>query len=394
MNCLLRIYTASRACAHSMPAFVCSRYISSATDSGSKQDLEQATKRNKEPQLYRHQRAIIFPGQGSQFIGMGKDLCNEFVASRRVFEQVDEVLGYSISRLMFQGGPEELTLTKNAQPAIVAVSVAAMRALEQETGMDVADIYSFAMGHSVGEYSALIAAQAVSLEDGIRLVRTRGEAMQDAIREREYAMSACILRKCTVDDVLSEVENVQQQIFQEMGVTSSDDEVVQVANINSSSQIVLSGTRLAVDRALASLQSKRLAMRAVNLPVSAPFHCRLMAPAKEVLAARIAELAPIKHKDSWAMPVVSNATAKPYDTTETTQRLLAEQIDRPVLWLQSMEYLKNEHGISRWGAMAPGNVVGNLAGKEYAKDIVRRLSDAAAIKDFVAVLERQAKRGR
>ncbi|KAJ2899189.1 hypothetical protein GGI21_000957 [Coemansia aciculifera] len=343
------------------------------------------------PQLYRHQRAVLFPGQGSQFVGMGKDLAAQFPASRRVFEEADEVLGFNLSQMMFQGCPIELTLTKNAQPAIVAVSVAAIRALEHESGMGAWEIYSYAMGHSVGEYSALVAAQAMSFADSIRLVRTRGEAMQAAIKEREYAMSACILRKSKIEDVLAEVDRVQAEIASE--ATGGQCEVVQVANINSSSQVVLSGTRPAVDAALVALQTKRLAMRAVNLPVSAPFHCRLMAPAKDVLAARIAELNPIADSRLWRMPVISNVTAQPHETTASTQALLAEQVERPVLWLQSMQLLKNSHGISRWGALGPGNVVGNLVGKEYAKDIVRRLSDAAAIKDFVSVLDRQAQRG-
>ncbi|KAJ2399065.1 hypothetical protein GGI23_002877 [Coemansia sp. RSA 2559] len=344
-------------------------------------------------QMYRHQRAIIFPGQGSQFVGMGRDLCTEFPATRQVFEQVDEALGFRLSRLMFEGDPVELTLTKNAQPSIVAVSIATLQALQHETGMGVADLYSAAMGHSVGEYSALIAANAMSLGDGIRLVRTRGESMQDAVKGRNYAMSACILRKSTIEDVVADVQDVQQQILLDKDLSSRESEVVQVANINSSNQVVLSGTRLAVDRALLSLQSKRLAMRAVDLPVSAPFHCRLMAPAKEILAARIAELSPIKNEGSWNLPVISNVTAKPHAAAGETEKLLAEQVDSPVLWLQSMQYLKDIHGISRWGATGPGNVVGNLVGKEYAKDIVRRLSDASAIKDFVAVLDRQEKRG-
>ncbi|KAJ2546371.1 hypothetical protein EV175_005627 [Coemansia sp. RSA 1933] len=324
---------------------------------------------------------------------MGKDLCAEFPISRRVFEQVDEILGFQLSTLMFEGDSSELTLTKNAQPAIVAVSIALLQALQQETGMDTADLYSAAMGHSVGEYSALIAAQAMSLGDGIRLVRARGESMQEAVKGCNYAMSACILRKSKIEDVIADVDSVQQQILLDKDISSRENEVVQVANINSSSQVVISGTRFAVERALLSLQSKRLAMRAVNIPVSAPFHCKLMAPAKESLAARIAELAPIRNEDSWTLPVISNVTARPHSAARETERLLAAQVDSPVLWLQSMQYLKDIHGVSRWGAIGPGNVVGNLVGKEYAKDIVRRLSDASAIKDFVAVLDRQEKRG-
>ncbi|KAJ2369154.1 hypothetical protein IW150_005223 [Coemansia sp. RSA 2607] len=342
------------------------------------------------PQLYRAQRAVIFPGQGSQYIGMGKDLSERYTAARHVFEEVDDVLGINLSEMMFAGNPQELMLTKNAQPAIVAVSMAGLRALEHGTGMRASDIFSFAMGHSVGEYAALIAANVISLADGIRLVRTRGESMQDAVKERDYAMSACILRKSKIEDVLADVDRVQQELSCENG---NDGEVVQVANINSSSQVVLSGTRHAVDRALASLQSKRLATRAVNLPVSAPFHCSLMAPAKRTLASRIAQLKPIRDPSEWTMPVISNVTAKPHETAESVEALLAEQVDRPVLWLQSMQFLKNGHGISRWGAMGPGNVVGNLVGKEFAKDIVRRLSDADALDDFIAVLDRQMKRG-
>ncbi|KAJ2786813.1 hypothetical protein GGI15_001224 [Coemansia interrupta] len=344
----------------------------------------------RQPQLYRAQRAVIFPGQGSQFIGMGKDLSERHIAARQVFEEVDDVLGIKLSEMMFAGNPQELMLTKNAQPAIVAVSVAGLRVLEHGTGMRASDIYSFAMGHSVGEYSALIAANVISLADGIRLVRTRGESMQDAVKERDYAMSACILRKSRMEDVLADVDRVQQELTRE---NSDSGEVVQVANINSSSQVVLSGTRHAVDRALASLQSKRLAMRAVNLPVSAPFHCSLMAPAKQTLASRIAELKPVRDPSVWTMPVISNVTAEPHATAESVETLLAEQVDRPVLWLQSMQFLKNGHAISRWGAMGPGNVVGNLVGKEFAKDIVRRLSDADALDDFIAVLDRQMKRG-
>ncbi|KAJ2659943.1 hypothetical protein IWW48_003238 [Coemansia sp. RSA 1200] len=324
---------------------------------------------------------------------MGKDLYHEFPASRLVFEQVDEVLGFRLSELMFEGDSSELTLTKNAQPAIVAVSIAILQALQHETGMDVADMYSAAMGHSVGEYSALVASRAMSLDNGIRLVRTRGESMQEAVKDHNYAMSACILRKSEIEDVVADVEDVQRQILQDKSIDSRESEVVQVANINSSSQIILSGTRFAVDRALMSLQSKRLAMRAVNLPVSAPFHCKLMAPAKASLAAKIAELSPVSNEDSWALPVISNVTAKPHNTAREAERLLVEQVDSPILWLQSMQYLKNIYGITRWGATGPGNVVGNLVGKEYANDIVRRLSDASAIRDFVAVLDRQEKRG-
>ncbi|KAJ2781886.1 hypothetical protein H4R18_002592 [Coemansia javaensis] len=341
----------------------------------------------KPPQLYRHQRAVIFPGQGSQFVGMGRDLYEQFPAARRVFEEADEALGLGLSRLVLGGDPGDLVRTENAQPAIVAASVAALRALESATGLAAGDMYSFAMGHSVGEYSALIAAQAISLADGIRLVRARGRAMQAAARGHDHAMSACILRRAAVADVVADVERVQRELD-----AAGGGGVVQVANINSSSQVVLSGTRAAVDRALASLQQRRLAMRAVNLPVSAPFHCRLMRPARAALEAALA--APvIRPRAAWAMPVVSNVTARPHASADDARRLLVDQIDRPVLWLQSMRHLKDIHGISRWGAMGPGSVVGNLASKEFAKDIVRRLTDAAAIRDFAAVLERQAQRG-
>ncbi|PIA14417.1 FabD/lysophospholipase-like protein [Coemansia reversa NRRL 1564] len=325
---------------------------------------------------------------------MGRDIYDQFAVSRQVFEEADEVLGFSLSRLMFAGDPEELMRTKNAQPAIVTVSTATTKALEFEAGLEVSDIYSFAMGHSVGEYAALIAAQALSFVDGIRLVRARGESMQSSIKQREYAMSACILRRSTIADVVADVERVQQEIINDSHTSSNVDcDVVQVANINSSSQIVLSGTKAAVDRALASLQLKRLAMRAVNLPVSAPFHCRLMAPAKEALERKFNELAPISSSRTWTMPVISNVTARPYESAQETQRLLVEQVDKPVLWQKSMQYLKDVHGVSRWGAAGPGCVVGNLASKEYSKDIVRRLSDATAIKEFVAVLNRQKQRG-
>ncbi|KAJ2770679.1 hypothetical protein IWQ57_002552, partial [Coemansia nantahalensis] len=358
-----------------------------------------AAARDQAPQLYRDQRAIIFPGQGAQFVGMGKDLYEQFPAAREVFDEADEALGLNLSRLVLGGDPKDLVLTANAQPAIVAVSVAALRALESATGLAASAMYSFAMGHSVGEYSALIAAQAVSLADGLRLVRARGEAMQAAAAGLDYAMSACILRRAAIADVIADVERVQREIDDKSagaaggGACGANGDVVQVANVNSSSQIVLSGTRAAVDLALASLQQRRLAARAVNLPVSAPFHCRLMAPAKKALESQIRALAPIRGQSEWTMPVVANVTARPHGSPDEVQRLLIEQVDSPVLWLQSMQYLKTAHGISRWGAMGPGSVVGNLAGKEYATDIVRRLTDAAAIKSFATVLARQAQRG-
>ncbi|KAJ1954626.1 hypothetical protein EC988_002330 [Linderina pennispora] len=339
--------------------------------------------------MYRNERALIFPGQGSQVVGMGRDLYEAFPASKQVFEEVDEVLGFKLSSLMFEGNQAELTLTKNAQPAIVTVSVAATRALEHATGLKAEEMYAYTMGHSVGEFSALIVAGVVSLEDGIRLIRTRGESMQDAVKEREYAMSACMLRRATVADVVAEVDRIQHtEVANELGAG----EIVQVANINSSSQIVLSGSKKAVERAIGVLHAKRLAMRAINLPVSAPFHCKLMTPASEALEKRIGELKPVRGPDEWLMPVISNVTARPYQTAADVEELLVRQVDNTVQWLQSMEYLK-QHGVQRWGAMAPGNVVGNLASKEYAKDIVRRLSDVAAIHDFAAVLRRQQERG-
>ncbi|KAJ2304789.1 hypothetical protein IWW55_002258 [Coemansia sp. RSA 2706] len=333
------------------------------------------------PQLYRRQRALIFPGQGSQFVGMGRDL-EQFSAAQRVFEEVDEALGQRLSRLMFDGDAAELTLTRNAQPAIVAVSVAATRALEQASGMSAADLYAYTMGHSVGEYSALVAANALALADAVQLVRVRGDAMQAAVDGQDYAMSACILRRGSVTDIEAAVAQVQRE----------SGGVVQVANVNSSTQVVLSGTRDAVERALAALQAQRLAARAVNLPVSAPFHCRLMAPARAALANVIRERAPLREAAEWTLPVVSNVTARPHGTAAATERLLAAQVDSPVLWLQSMQFVKAQ-GVTRWGAMAPGSVVGNLAAREYARDIVRRLADADAIREFVAVLDRQAQRG-
>ncbi|KAJ2319372.1 hypothetical protein IWW52_002010 [Coemansia sp. RSA 2704] len=339
------------------------------------------TKISKHLALYRRQRALIFPGQGSQFVGMGRDL-EQFSAAQRVFEEVDEALGQRLSRLMFDGDAAELTLTRNAQPAIVAVSVAATRALEQASGMSAADLYAYTMGHSVGEYSALVAANALALADAVQLVRVRGDAMQAAVDGQDYAMSACILRRGSVTDIEAAVAQVQRE----------SGGVVQVANVNSSTQVVLSGTRDAVERALAALQAQRLAARAVNLPVSAPFHCRLMAPARAALANVIRERAPLREAAEWTLPVVSNVTARPHGTAAATERLLAAQVDSPVLWLQSMQFVKAQ-GVTRWGAMAPGSVVGNLAAREYARDIVRRLADADAIREFVAVLDRQAQRG-
>ena len=255
--------------------------------------------------------AFVFPGQGAQSIGMGKDLADNFAQARAVFEEVDEVLGEKLSALIWEGDAEELTLTQNAQPALMATSIAAFRALEAE-GISIKDA-SFVAGHSLGEYSALCAAGSFSLADTARLLRIRGEAMQQAVPVGVGAMAAILgLDLAAVTEICTE---------------AAGDEVCQAANINDPSQIVISGHKGAVERA-AELAKEKGAKRALMLPVSAPFHSTLMQPAAE----RMAEaLAGVDVKPT-IVPLVSNVLAEPISHPEDIVKRLVEQVTGRVRW--------------------------------------------------------------
>jgi [acyl-carrier-protein] S-malonyltransferase len=280
--------------------------------------------------------AYIFPGQGSQKPGMGKDLADKFPAARQVFEEADEALGFALSDLCFNGPAEKLQLTENTQPAILTKSVAALRAMESE-GFPKPD---FVAGHSLGEYSALVAAGALSLTDAVRTVRKRGQYMQEAVPVGTGAMAAILG---------ADVEMVAAACAE-----AAQGEVCSAANINSPSQIVIAGATAAIDRAIEIVKA-RGAKRAVKLNVSAPFHCAMMMPAQERLALDLNEL---EFKD-LATPVVTNVDARPINKGEEARDALVRQVSQPVRWLESVEFLATQ-GVQTFIEIGPGKVLSGL----------------------------------
>ena len=286
-------------------------------------------------------QAFVFPGQGSQALGMGRELAEAFAAAREVFEEVDEALGQNLSRLMFEGPEEDLILTENAQPALMAVGHAVWRVLEREGGLDMAAACRFVAGHSLGEYAALASAGAIGLADTARLVKTRGRAMQEAVPVGEGAMAALIgVDRATADDIAQE---------------AAGDEVCVVANDNAPDQIVVSGSRAAVERA-ADIAAEHGAKRAIMLPVSAPFHCPLMKPAAEVMAEALAET----EIRPPAVPLISNVRARPVTEPDTIRADLVAQVTDVVRWRECVLYLKQE-GVERVVELGAGRVLTGLA---------------------------------
>lgn len=271
--------------------------------------------------------ALVFPGQGAQAVGMGRDLADTYPAAKETFDEVDEALGEKLSDLVWEGSADALTLTANAQPALMATSIAALRALEAE-GLQVEDAMYLA-GHSLGEYSALAAAGALQVADAARLLRLRGAAMQDAVPVGEGAMAAILGLG------FAEAKAVADK--------AAEDQVCQAANDNDPSQVVLSGHREAVERAIA-LAKEAGAKRAMLLPVSAPFHCTLMQPAADRMeeALEATEIAPPR------MPVISNVTAAPERTPERIKRLLVDQVTASVRWRESIERMVSDGVTEIW----------------------------------------------
>ncbi len=262
--------------------------------------------------------AFTFPGQGSQAVGMGKELAENFAEARAVFEEVDDALGQKLSDVMWNGPEETLTLTANAQPALMAVSVAVMRVLEAR-GLNLADKVSYVAGHSLGEYSALCAAGTFSLSDTARLLRIRGNAMQAAVPVGEGAMAAIIgLEHGDVDAICSQ---------------AAAGGVCQIANDNGGGQLVISGSKAPVEKA-AALASEKGAKRAIMLPVSAPFHSALMAPAAEAMREALANVS----KKSPVVPVIANVRAAPVSDADEIARLLVEQVTGQVRWRETVEW--------------------------------------------------------
>lgn len=292
--------------------------------------------------------ALLFPGQGSQSVGMGAALAEAFASARDVFAEVDDALNQKLFDLMREGPEDQLTLTENAQPALMAVSVAAARVLKVEFGVDVTKA-SFVAGHSLGEYSALAAVGAISLSDTARLLKLRGQAMQRAVPVGKGAMASLIGPK--TDLALAE----------EAAKAGSEVGVCVVANDNNNGNVVISGDKAAVDRAIE--KAKELGARAIPLNVSAPFHCPLMQPAADEMAAALADakiLAP-------AVPVVANVTARLETDAEVIRRLLVEQVTGRVRWRESMEWMAGEGGVTRFAEIGSGKVLTGMA-KRIAPD--------------------------
>ena len=292
--------------------------------------------------------AFVFPGQGSQTVGMGKALADAFPSARAVFEEVDAALGERLSDIIWNGPGETLTLTENAQPALMAVSLATIRVLEEEAGVDLKRDAAFVAGHSLGEYSALAAARAFSIADAARLLRVRGLAMQKAVPVGKGAMAALIgLELGDVQSIAAEAESA--------GICAA-------ANDNGGGQVVLSGDKLAVERAV-EVAKARGAKRAMLLPVSAPFHCSLMQPAADAMAQALAKVT----VNPPVVPLVANVLARPITDPAQIVRCLVEQVTGTVRWRESVEFMA-QAGVTAFYEVGAGKVLTGLN---------KRIADAA-----------------
>lgn len=307
-------------------------------------------------------RAFIFPGQGAQTIGMGRDLADTYAAARAVFEEVDEALGQNLSHLIWEGDQDELTLTANAQPALMATSMAAVRALEAE-GFAFTEHASFVAGHSLGEYSALCAAGSLSVADTAKLLRIRGDAMQKATPKGQGAMAAILgLDFDTVADLASD---------------AAEGDVCQAANDNDPAQVVISGHAAAVERAV-ELAKARGAKRAVMLPVSAPFHCALMQPAADAMAGALASVT----LNAPVVPLVGNVMAGPSDDPALIRDNLITQVTGRVRWCESVMWMAQNDVTEAWelgAGKALSGMVKRIA-REMETKAIGTAADIAALK--------------
>ncbi len=292
--------------------------------------------------------ALLFPGQGSQAVGMGAALADAFGSARDVLAEIDQALGQDLSGLMRNGPEDQLTLTENAQPALMAVSLAVIRVLDKEFGVAV-DRAAFVAGHSLGEYSALAAAGALSIADTARLLKLRGQAMQRAVPVGQGAMASLIGPK--TDLALAEAA----------AAAGAEVGVCVVANDNNNGNVVISGEKAAVDRAIE--KAKELGARAIPLNVSAPFHCPLMQPAADEMATALASAALL----APAVPVVANVNARPEQDADTIRGLLVEQVTGRVRWRESMEWMATQGGVTRFVEVGSGKVLTGMA-KRIAPD--------------------------
>ncbi len=308
-------------------------------------------------------RAFVFPGQGSQAIGMGMALAEAFPVAREVFEEVDDALGQSLSRLIAEGPIEELTLTENAQPALMAVSLAVTRVIESEGGKPLSALGDFVAGHSLGEYSALAAARSFSLADTARLLRQRGRAMQEAVPVGEGAMAALL--------------GLDLEAAEAVAAEAAEGDVCAAANDNAPGQVVISGAKAAIDRAIVIAKGKG-AKRAMPLPVSAPFHCAMMQPAAEVMAKALAdtEIAPP------SLPLVANVTAAPSVDPNTIRDQLVEQVCGRVRWRESMLTVQAAE-VTTLVELGAGKVLSGLAKRIHPELGGMAVGDPAGVEAFL-----------
>ena len=312
-------------------------------------------------------RAFVFPGQGSQKIGMGKDLAEAFPAAKAVFDEVDEALGEDFSSLIFDGSDDDLKLTQNTQPALMAVSLAVVRALEAEFGVSLKDHGAFVAGHSLGEYSALAAVGALSVSDAAKLLRLRGQAMQSAVPVGQGSMAAVL------GLTMEQVEGVLADLDDGLGVC-------EVANDNANGQVVISGAADAVAAAGEAMKAAG-AKRALPLPVSAPFHCSLMQPAADAMAEALAGQAIA----APALPVVANVLAASYDDPSQTKDLLVQQVTGRVRWRESVEWMAAQ-GVTELVELGAGAVLAGLT-KRIAPDVsAQSVGNADGLKAFAETL--------
>ncbi len=302
--------------------------------------------------------AFLFPGQGSQHAGMGKDLTDNFPIARQLFEEANDALGFDLASLCYNGPEEDLKLTANTQPAILTTSVAALQVLEAETGL----VPSFAAGHSLGEYSALVCSGALSFADAVRTVRQRGTFMQQAVPVGTGSMAAIL--------------GLDREALDTVCLDASQGQVVSPANYNSDGQVVIAGHTEAVARAIELAKGKG-AKRAMPLPVSAPFHCSLMVPAGERLADVLADIS----INEMTLPVISNVEASPNQDSSRVCDLLVRQVSAPVRWQETIACMVNL-GVERYIEIGPGKVLSGLV-KRMAKSStiqnVQNVTDISAI---------------
>ncbi len=312
-------------------------------------------------------RAFVFPGQGSQTVGMGKELADAFPAAKAVFNEVDDTLGQNLSSIMFKGPDEDLVLTENTQPALLACSIAVLRVLESEGGFKIADHGQFVAGHSLGEYSALCAAGTFSLSDAVKLVKIRGKAMQIAVPLGEGAMAALLgLEALDAEAVVEE---------------AAQGDVCDFANDNASGQVVVSGATAAVERALV-IAKEHGAKRALLLPVSAPFHCAMMQPAADVMAGALGDT----QMNDPIIPLIANVTAQEVTTANEARELLIKQVCGRVRWREGALYMKSQ-GVSELVEIGHGKVLSGMT-KRIDKELSgRAIGSAETIEKFLKTLE-------